>query len=362
MGAQTMHQDFAQWYGVVSFGDNESTRQKRWGGVSNVVENADRKMLETLLRLAFASRQTPSSTDIQAVRQLFKEADEAFEMHGNERELQVLAGASLATLMQCHDAAMSHEAALAVTTTAMHGGRSNHLPMDLGALGEAAIVALGDRGRQRPSLTLATEPPKFDFEKSNAKLSEQFDTAGVSAALNLAADTIRQVLRLTLTRQANTMASVDQFFRVQDEELQMLWWLTGQRVSSLGCAFDAVNAEAQPFVFASELADATQLLPGPPSIKALLSRTGIKTRKKVSVVNAVNGPDESWLKHICPMDGVSPVSTPIHYAIRMKLEIGGDTEWVPGWASATNIGADHSIPPLTLSELFYRERLLLLFG
>jgi len=358
-----MHQDFARWYETVSLGDNESKRQKRWEGVSSIVASANRGMLETLLRLAFASRQVPSQVEIQAVRQHFKDADEAFEMSSNERELQVLAGASLAALMQSFEADVSHEAAIAVTTTALHTGRtSDQLPMDLAALGEAAISSLGERGRQRPSLVLAAEPAKFDFEKSNAKLSEQFDAAGVSAAFTLAADTMRQAFRSVLTRQVNIINSVEQFLRVQDEELQMLWWLTGQRSRNLDCAFDAVSAEAQPFVFANELADATEVLPGPPSVKALLSRTGIKARKKISVANAVNGPSEDWLRSIGTSEGISPVSTPIHYAIRMKLEIGGNTEWVPSWASATNIDAGYSLSSLTLSELFYRERLLLLFG
>lgn len=362
MGAiKPMHQDFARWYEAVSLGD-ESKRQKRWEGIAGVVASADRQMLEALLRLAFATRQQPAAAALQAMRQCFKNADEAFEMSGNDRELQVLAAASLIALMQDASARMAEEAAIAVTTTMLLDGRSSGtLPMDLAALGEAAIRKLGEEGRRRPTIQLAQDLPKLAFDKAAAKVTEQFDAATVSSAFSLAAESTSQVLKALFQKQTSAISSVDKFLRVQDEELQMLWWLTGQRCKSLDCAFDAIKPEAQPLVFARELADATEVLPGPASIKAILSRTGLKGRKKISVVTAVNGPDEDWLRNIFNSESISPVLTPIHYAIHQRLEIGADV-WAPVWASATGIDAERMLSPLDLSEFFYRERLLILFG
>ncbi|MOA64383.1 hypothetical protein D3C78_1904110 [compost metagenome] len=58
----------------------------------------------------------------------------------------------------------------------------------------------------------------------------------------------------------------------------------------------------------------------------------------------------------------SPVSTPLHFAIKRQLETGPGEAWVAGWAAATGIDAQYALPGLTLGELFYRERLLVLFG
>ncbi|WP_435609809.1 GTPase-associated system all-helical protein GASH [Pseudomonas knackmussii] len=362
MGAiKPMHQDFARWYETVSLGD-DSKRQKRWEGIVGIVASADLQMLEALLRLAFATRQQPAPACLQAVRQCFKNADEAFEMSGNDRELQVLAAAALVALMQDANARVAEQAAIAVTTTVLLDGRSSDtLPMDLAALGEAAIHQLGEAARQRPAIQLAQEPPKLVFDKASAKITEQFDAASVSSAFGLAAESTFQALRTLLQRQVLAINSVDKFLRVQDEELQMLWWLTGQRCKSLDCAFDAVKPEAQPFVFARELSDATEVLPGPASIKAILSRAGLKGRKKISFVAAINGPDEGWLRSFYNSESTSPVLTPIHYAIHQRLEVGGDV-WASVWESATGIDANRMLSPLDLSELFYRERLLILFG
>ncbi len=88
-----MHPDFARWHACIGLGDDEARRESRWAGVSAVAQAADSKDIEALIRLAFKSRQSAASTQAQKIRQSFKTADSAFEMHGNDRELQVLARA-----------------------------------------------------------------------------------------------------------------------------------------------------------------------------------------------------------------------------------------------------------------------------
>ena len=357
-----MHQDFARWYETVSLGENAARRQGRWEGISSVVGDASQEMVEALLRLAYNTRQVPLQSTIQTIRQHFKTADETFEMSGNDRELQVLSGACLAALMEDSDADEAAVAALAVTTAALVTGRKTNLPMDLASLGERAINLLSEKNRKRPSLAISNAPLKVDFEKSVAKVTEQQDWTGIAQAFTLAADSTRVAIRSLTTRQNQMMSATERFIRVQDEELQMLWWLTGQRSGDYACAFDAVPADAQPFVFASELAVATEFLPGPSSVKAILSRAGLKGGKTVAITAAVDAPSSEWLQGMVEDIDPSPVSTPLHYAIKRQLEIGAGEAWVPAWASATGINAEHALSRLTLGELFYRERLLIKFG
>jgi hypothetical protein len=51
----------------------------------------------------------------------------------------------------------------------------------------------------------------------------------------------------------------------------------------------------------------------------------------------------------------------MHSAIFRKLETRDDTSWVSGWAAVSGIDQDYSLSPLSLGNLFYRERLLALF-
>ena len=138
----------------------------------------------------------------------------------------------------------------------------------------------------------------------------------------------------------------------------MLWWLVGQRSFDYYCAFEDVPGEAQPLVFASELADETNFLPGPPSIAGILSRAGLKEGKMVSITRAINTAKPEWLKDALGEQEVSPVATPVHEAIKRQLETGAGDAWIAGWAASTGVDRDYKLSALTLGNLFYRERLL----
>lgn len=358
-----MHVDFPRWYAAVALGDDEARRALRWAGVVAVIEGANSHVVEALMRLAFKSRQPAAAAPLQKIREAFRSADATFEMQGNGRELQVLAGASLATLM--HDGGGNGaEAALAVTTASLLGARKPDLPFDLSVLAESAIEQIAEAQGTRPNLAshANTDPPKFDFEKSAAKVRAEWNQEAVAQGFIMAAESMRAAMTVMARRQANAVNALDTFLRVQDEELQMLWWLIGQRSVDLDCSFEEVPAAAQPLVFGKELSDRTQFLPGPPSMKGLLSRAGLRERKKVTVSDAINAADADWLRKFMPEAEPSPVSTPLHYAIKRQLETGPGDAWIAGWAAAVGVPGGLSLPALTLGNLFYRERLLLLFG
>jgi hypothetical protein len=255
------------------------------------------------------------------------------------------------------------EAALAVSTASLGGVHKPDLPMDLRVLAEAAIDRIAESNRKRPSLSAHTsaDAPKFDFEKSVAKAKENSWEA-VAQAFPLAAEATRAAFVNLARRQTNAVNAIDKFLRIQDEELQMLWWLVGQRSFDLDRTFDSVAADIQPLVFAKELADSTEILPGPASVKALLSRAGLKERKKIALSSVVNAADTAWLKTIVPEGEPSPVTTPIHFGIKRQIETGAGDTWIAGWAAAIAAPADIAMTPLSLGLAFYRERLLLLFG
>ena len=357
-----MHEDFVRWYAAVSLDDDQRRQQARWEGVSSVVRSADRNTVECLLRLAHRSRQMPTADEMGEIRHPFKAADGAFDMSSNARELQILAGACLAVLIETGTDIGAH-AALSATTAGLGGARQPDLPMNLAGLGETAIVRWGEANRKRPTLTthLPSEPPKFDFEKSAGKVMEHQSWEDIAEAFRLAANTARRAMSRHTQTQAGAFRAVDKFLRVQDEELQMLWWLTGQRSSDYECAFDAIPVNARPLIIASELADMTNFLPGPPSVKGILSRAGLKERNKVSIPVAVNTVDSEWLQALLGDADPSLVSTPLHAAIKRQLETGPGEAWVAGWAAGTEVNDYHALSALALGSLFYRERLLLLF-
>ncbi|MFK0278377.1 GTPase-associated system all-helical protein GASH [Ensifer sp. NPDC090286] len=357
-----MHSDFPRWYSSLSMGEDQGRRQARWAAVHKIASQADRDTVEALLRLAFKTRALPAAAQVASIRAAFQSTDDTFEMAGNDRELQILSAACLAVLPDFNED-VGVIAALAVTTTDLNGGRKPDLPMDLAKLAEAAISEWADSNRQRPDLTkyMNSDSPKLDFEKAAAKITETQNWEGISAAFKLAAESTGAAMRSLATRQSNAIRAVDRFISIQDEELQMLWWLTGQRSWDYDCSFDSVAADAQPLVLSKEVAAVTASLPGPSSVMAILSRAGLKDRRKLALTSAVNAVETDWLREVMGESDPSPVSTPVHAAIKRQLETGPGDAWVAGWAAATGIAAGYGLSPLALAMQFYRERLLLTF-
>ena len=358
--AAPMHEEFARWYGAVSLDDDQACRKARWEGVSAIVGEADRNTVECLLRLAHQSRQGPAADVVEAIRRAFKATDDAFEMSGNDRELQILAGACLAVLMETHTN-IGAVAALVATTAGIGGARQPDLPMELAALAEEAIVRHGEANLKRPSFEDHLSTPKLDFKAASSKVKERQHQPAIAEAFQLAANEMSAAIRLIAETRANDVRTVEDFLRAQDEELNMLWWLTNQRSLDYDCAFDEISSEARPLVLASELAGNTEFLPGPPSVKGILSRAGLKDHGDVRISDAVNAADSTWLQGL--VDEVDPsfVSTPLHAAIKRQLETGTGDAWIAGWAASTGVNNDYAMSGLALGNLFYRERLLMLF-
>ena len=320
-----MHEDFARWYGAVSLGGDQPRPQARWEGVSNIVRDADRNTVEGLLRLAHRSPQAPAAAVVKTVRQAFKATDEAFEMSGNDRELQILAGVCLTVLMETNKD-VGAVAALSVTTAGLGGARRPDLPMDLPALGETAINRCGEINRRRPSITadLSGEPPQVDFEEAATALIEEESSESFAAVFKLVADTTFSAIQQFAKTQAS---AVDRFLRIQDEELQMLWWLIGQRSSEYDCAFDAIPTDARPLVLASELAHNTQFLPGPPSVMGILSRAGLKEHQDVQIAAAAGEAfRQMWEGRDC-----EPAIAEILRCGDVLLFVHADTIRAPSW-------------------------------
>jgi hypothetical protein len=363
-GSFEMPSDFSRWNHAIGIGDESARQETRWAGVSAAALSADHNDIEALVRLAFQSRQVPIAASVEKFRQSFKNVDVDFEMHVNDRELQVLAAATLATLMTAGGTAGA-KAALTVTTASLDGARKPSLPMDLASIGESAIEIIGATSRERSNITpqIAHDADaEIDAGAAAAKATAEFNASGISQAFGLLAESISTTIREIVGEQNEAINKLGDLLRVQDEELQMLWWLVGQRSLDFNCKFDDVPTITQPLIYAKELAELTVQPPGPVSLKAILSRAAILDKAKVSVSAAINSADDSWLRSFMPETEVSPVSTPLHFGIKRKIESGAGSSWIANWAAVLAIDEGCSMTPLTLGVLFYRERLMLRFS
>lgn len=355
--------EFPIWYRDVSINADGELRSLRLEGIGLLTEEADRELVEGLVRIVFGiDRQPPSQGVLDRVHQGFKVKDPTFDPGSAAREIQVLAGAVLVNMFGISDR-LAHIAALSVTTASIDNIRKPDLPMDLVALAEKALNNQSVEARERPDLS--------DYQKTltlkigdglNAKAEGEEGDAVDAGDLLILAKEIRTALRNIMTRQTKMVGSLEQFIKVQDEELQVLWWYLGGRSNALNCDFSEVPPPSQPLVFGKELADETYILPGLRTIRPLMARAGLKENSKLTIPDMINGTAIDWMKTLMEDNAPSPVTQPLHFAIARRLEVDDDKSWIDAWAGMTGTKASLKIEALKLGELFYREQLLRQFS
>ncbi len=356
--APSIHPEFPRWYAEIDVTGDEARRSSRAAAVAAASSAVDSDLIECLARIAFKSRTQPNPASRQSFLEALQGADATFPSTGNDRELQIMAASTLADLMH-NGGEFGAETALVVATSSFAGLRKTDLPMNLDAMARQSLVTIANQLRKRPNATSLTSSVKVDSEAAIASLKAEHSHQTVLKAV----EAVKANLTALVNLQAKNGKAIERFLRVQDEELQMLWWLVGERSTYLDCAFGEVPADAQPLVLANELADMTQMLPGPASVIALLSKAGIKDKKK-SVSAMVNAVNATWVTRILPPPEtvLSPLTAPLHLALRRQQETGEGTAWVAGWAAAAEVPTSLTISPLALGIQFYRERVLRAFA
>lgn len=199
--------------------------------------------------------------------------------------------------------------------------------------------------------------PKVDFEVSEEAL-ESMSPDQWKGELDRLRDAARMTTRIIVEGQNRVANLLVRQISLGEEELQMLWWLIGAHSSVVDAPFTEVNTVLKPLAFGKELGELTKVSPGPASVTALLSRAGI-SGEILKVFDAINEADVDWIKDITRSPRVSPVTTPLHFALEKRVEVGSDDAWLPVWASMTGLPAEASMPAIRLAEQFYREHLLL---
>ena len=348
---------FYAWAKEFQLGEGSEALNQRWRAISSFADNADGADVEALVRLAIGSRHAPAPEWIATLEEAFREVYPAFTANSNARELQVLSACCLLLISEDPSNDAANLAALAGATASVAGLRKSSLPGDLQQAANQALRSLYLCAARRPKPETGSQYKPL-FAAAVQKAIGQPDIATVIEALAQASATVTSAVNGNQAETQSTFDALVHRLDQQDEELQMLWWLIGERSEDLDCSFGDIADAARPLVLAKELAGHTLLPPGPPTVRALLSRAKLSGKGKVTVVDAVAAAPIEWLRSQVAPKAASPVTQPLHLAIARQLETGPGKAWVAGWAAATDLPQDAALPHLTLAELFYRERLL----
>lgn len=343
-----MKAEFQGWYEAVQLKLDPQVMEARWSAVVALAASVSDEELEAVARAAFRSDQTMAAT----AKVRTKLADKGGAIP--DEEFALLAAATLFVILQ-EDHPAAARAATMICTAHFKNLRTLRQPMDLVSLGVTARVGLARTSRRRPSLELQAMPSQ---EVDTTAAEEAEDS---TESIKLLAGAISQAMQKLADRQAEIEERVLRYISIQDEELNMLWWLEGGRTRA-GEVFGNVPREQQPFVLARDLAEATFDLPGASAICSLLDRAGIKDDGPLEIAAAIQALPIDWLRIALPeadRHKASPVTSPLHEGIRRRLEVRGENSWVAGWAAVCDVAPAARLSPLQLADLFYCEQLLI---
>jgi hypothetical protein len=344
-----MKVEFLSWYKTVSMSLEPSVTDACWAEVQALAASATNQELEALVRAAFRAKQSSAMTN--AVRAKLAGKGAAIQ----DEEFTLLAAATLAVILNTGQQTAARAATM-ITSAHVSGLRVLKLPMDIIGLASSTRSALARTTRQRPPLTLKPMP-SMSIDASKATASDD-----QNEGLELLAHACSEVLEALADRQCEFERRALHCISIQDEELNMLWWLQGGQSETTKLPFAEVPREQRPFVLARELAEATYALPGAAAIESLLARAGIDDGEPVGIAAAVQSLPLDWLKKAIPDNDftvISSVTTPFHEAFKRRLEVDGQDTWIPNWASVCGLEPSAQLSPLQLALLCYCEQLLI---
>lgn len=349
-----MQGEFSSWYASMSFQQDPSFTGARWAAIVTHVEAVTTSGLALLARLAFRLKPQMGSSEVAALR----EALAGGATLPGDDELIMLCASALAEAMTSESDSLAALAATVVASVSCGGLRELKQPMDLVGLSGNALRKLSETSRRRPSL----ERVKFvtpAVDKTDSVLQQALNEADLTNTVQVLAAEVNKALSAMARRQREFEAAVQKYVVIQDEELDILWWLEGGHSFNLGLDFQAIGLEHLPLAIARELTDLTKVLPGPPALSALLSRTGLQNTLPQSVSDAVQGMPISWLNQTVDSlnaDGISATVTPILFAMQRRQEVHGTDEWTAAWYTATGLTReDAKLSPVELAAAAYRE-------
>lgn len=358
MAIQAMHEDFATWYSNVDLGESADRLNNRWEGLSALLEGAEYEHVKFLLDVFMRQDGAFAGEAGEYMRPTFTAVDQYFPKSNNDDEMAMLAEAGIAIILENESWLAGATATLVIS--ALHGGAVKSKGFtDLLARAEHVLRSLGEAVRKRDTLKKPpkTYAPTINIDDDFGEMVDFNDFALTKSTFQTIVTKIAKQIGAVASNARRETDVLAKQLKLQDEELNMLWWASNGQSDSTGKLFSKLGDGERGLVAGFELAKLTIAEPGPVSVPGLLDRVGVKSTKKVTIVDAINACDMKWL-HRAVVDK-SNYSVPLHLAISKRLESSSTEAWVPLWAAITSLDPKAKISEARISWLFYIERLVL---
>lgn len=360
-----MHKYFVDWYRAAGLQPTAQELEARWQAVEAIAEKVDLKNALELVRIYY-DLPTNSTDTCEDYRALLKAEDPTFSVRGNAIELRVLAGATIAHIVESTRTTLTDVVALATKCGLCRGLRQRILNDE--------IIDFAKRYLMNESVKVRDAATTFEIMKPDTDLRELLDNLTTAATgNNLTA--IKEPLRppfeklakavLSLTSSVNEMTlALREVIDRTREESDVLWWVFGGSSRDLNLPISELTLSFAALVAGKELADLVKVVPAPLASDAILDRMLARDRKdnnSTTIKDAVNASSTEWRNLLLNQRLVSGVGDlcPVHLSIEMSLEPKNPRAWHNRFSRNTGIQSGATISSLDLAIQVCDERMLM---
>ena len=352
-----MHADFADWYQSTNIDIDTEKLDLRWKGIKQVSNKLNYVQIQNLVKLAFGRGDNNEAEN--SFREEFKKHDSGFLINQNDHEIAVLASSVLAYEMSAEydDANLI---ATSILTTYFYEERKPAAKFDLIGIANNTITKNSHSARRRPAYRTLTFPniTQQNIIDKISEIEQQPDWDKTREVMKFMTEQILSHTSNTRTALKNHYELVWDYIAVQDEELEMSWWLVNQWCKLAEKPFNKVAPDMRALLFGKEIADMLHMLIEPPSLVGMLSTTGVG-KNKLPIPEAVNACGTENLSKFQNLSDACNTLTPIHFAICRAIEIECDDSWVPAWKKTCGISADKKFSEIDIATQLHRECIVL---
>jgi hypothetical protein len=355
-----MHKSFPDWYRIVVLKPSSDMLPKRWETVEAMAKWEARGQVLDLVQLTrgVCAIDAPIRASITEAA---RASDAAFPARDNEAELRVLAGAAIVEMLKA-PASKADLVALGLVCSTLQGVVGDELLGEFSAyarqyLTNEAVRVRAEGDRKQVPETIDLNAVTTTYRQAMQGTGDHKATAEPTVALVHATAAVLRTVLDELGRHV-----YDELDALR-EESNMFWWVFGGRSRDLAKSFRELGHPATCLVAAKELADLTELFPGPRAAPALLERVladadgGSPTSFKLSdaVTSTPRDWRKQWLKKYAP-PGVRE-ATPLLTAVDKSLETEDRTDWISSYRNASG-ALDADLSPVQLASQAYLENVL----
>ncbi len=352
-----MHILFADWMRSSELDITRDSLKLRWAGVAYLRDELlDSDKEKELIRIALAM---PESTDGPEhwLRKAFKKYDDLFQMTAgsNEFELRTLSAACLAACLEDEDEE-AEERATALSTIILAASFIGHrdFPGSVNLIEMSTRFALkqGKTQRKRNSPKL----PTFNY-KVREKTGEAIEAISnnqptyFESAVNAVVQEMNQHLIWSQNSIRKYINASHRQTRIQDEELEILWWLFGEKSSMLNIPVEQVDTLALPAVLGVEFAHRTNLDSELPALPGLLKKAGLRGGQEIAFKDIINKA-KPLVENLLEEDEYCPVLSPALHALSITRE---HSSWQRIWEKDTGLDSKTKASSKDWTTQIYRE-------